>query len=330
MIYVNNTVFKFKLGFKTFLVFVITKDTKSKKEVTMTNSTKISSKSEIQKYFLKEGKPLNFDNIISSSNENNTGHNNESNIQHSETQQHLKFHKSNAKKVISNFNNHFQSKFNKDTNKIINDWYGSNKIGIISSNREQYYKRHQEKLLEYAKNNNFQKDVLPISQKMPTKLLKYSSYVFMEDNPIAKYNLQDMMMEEPNTIKLKSQNPKISHYNNCLNCTRSQLRIQHLENQLKDQEKLQIQLSKLKSEESEIKRLEKYVGLLEMQRNPIKKLQNKINELEQQNYKFSKHDNIILNLESELEKSNKCNEWFSKKFQDYQNHMKHCHNTLLR
>jgi hypothetical protein len=116
----------------------------------------------------------------------------------------------------------------------------------------------------------------------------------MEDDPLAKYNLRDLMTEKrPKSCEFKKREQNfIGHDNNCVDCNCFEIKIKHLEGKLEDYKKLQKQSLQFKAEENEKKRLVDYVRILELKCNPISKLNAKINQLEQRNIKLSKHDKL--------------------------------------
>lgn len=243
----------------------------------------------------------------------------------SENKRHICFHKDHPMKITYKSRSLLAPIFNKSTNEVINEWYKSESGKMRSSYRETYYKKQQEKFLERAKNLKFedgQTNMLLISPPTPKMPLKHLAYNFIEDDPLAKYNLRGLMTEHLKPQNFKIQEKKlVSHDSDCLDCNRFQIKVKHLENQLGDYRKLQKQSLQLKAEQSEKKRLADYVTLLEIKRNPINKLNAKINHLEQKNLKISEYNNVIAALECELEKTRECNQWFHERIKSLENQL---------
>lgn len=243
----------------------------------------------------------------------------------SDNKKHICFHKDHPAKITHKSRSLLASIFNQSTNETIKEWYRNESREMTSSYRETYYKKQQENFLERAKNVKFedgQTNMLLMSLPTPKMPLKYSAYNFMEDDPLAKYNLRGLMTErlKPPNSKTHEKN-LINHDSDCIDCNRFQIKIKHLENQLGDYRKLQKQSLQLKAEQSEKKRLADYVTLLEIKRNPINKLNAKINQLEQKNLKISEYDNIIATLECELQKTRECNQWFHERIKSLENQL---------
>jgi len=242
-----------------------------------------------------------------------------------DNRKHICFHKDHPTKITYKLRSLLAPIFNKSTREVINEWYKNESGEMASSFRETYYKKQQEKFLDCAKNMKFEDDqtnMLLISLPTPKMPLKYLAYHFMEDDPLAKYNLRGLMTEcyKPQNFKTLEKNLN-SHDSNCIDCNCFQIKIKHLENQLGDYKRLQKQSLEFKVEQSEKKRLADYVTLLEIKHNPIDKLNAKINHLEQKNLKISECYNTIANLECELQKTRECNQWFHERINSLENQL---------
>lgn len=262
-------------------------------------------------------------------NQDNFEENNEFDLSESfqsDTFKHLHFHKKHPVKMIQRSRSLLAPIFHKSTNEVINDWYRIEGGEMTSSNRDKYYKKQEEKFLQHAKQIKFEDDqsnMLLLPPKPPKIPLFHSTFNFMEDDPLAKYNLRDLMIEErPKSCKIERRKQNFTgHDSNCVDCNRFQIKIKHLEGQLGDYRKLQKQSVQLKAEQIEKKRLADYVNILEVKRNPINKLNARVNQLEQKNIRLSKYNNTIMALEEELNKTRECNQWFYDKIKVLENRL---------
>ena len=180
----------------------------------------------------------------------------------SDTFKHLHFHKKYPSKMIQRSQSLLAPIFHKSSSEVINDWYKNEGGEITSSHREKYYKKQKEAFIKRAKNIKFEEEQTNVSilpPKPPKLPLKHSTYNFMEDDPLAKYNLRDLMIEKnPKSCESKKREQNfIGHDNNCVDCNRFQIKIKHLEGQLEDYKKLQKDSLQFK---------------VELKRNPISKL----------------------------------------------------------